>query len=413
MTATLTVVVAAGESLNLELLRLLGGGAAAFSVLGLLLLLPIYLTHRREVQRLLEWKDRNPDAGTTEFRAVPSPGTSPPPRSGGRMTPAERVTSERPALTRISTGEYAAIEPERPSFLRRVVERGPRHPLVLTLLAVAIGVAVFVVASQLIRSSDEGGGGKGGVDPAAVAVVVVNATAKPGTADDVADLLSAKGFVASASTAAADVAKQSSVFYGKGRKQEGKAVPAGARPAFAQPLPIGAGGGRRGSRRGGDRRRERRCQGQRRQGLNAVSRGSVTGGTALGAALFAALAVLAIAGFAITLAARAGDDLVNSVQLEPELRPGGQARVAFTTTEADDSVDVLIIDGEPGGDDAQVRALALGEDLPAGEHAYRWDGLADDGEPAPSGAYALRVVLGEAGRDILPPGRIEVTGAAG
>lgn len=144
-----------------------------------------------------------------------------------------------------------------------------------------------------------------------------------------------------------------------------------------------------------------------------MGRGSATGGTALGAAAFAILAILAIAGFAVTLAARAGDDLVNSVQLDPELRPGEQARVAFTTTEADDSVDVLIIDGKPGGDDAQVRALALGDDLPAGEHVYRWDGLADDGEPAPPGPYALRVILGEDGRDILPPGRIEVTGAGG
>ncbi len=86
-------------------------------------------------------------------------------------------------------------------------------------------------------------------------------------------------------------------------------------------------------------------------------------------------------------------------------------RVSFTLANADDSVDVLIIDGDPGSDDEQVRALTLGEDLGAGEHVYHRDGLRDDREPAAPGLYALRVVLGEEGRDILPPGRIEVIDA--
>lgn len=139
-------------------------------------------------------------------------------------------------------------------------------------------------------------------------------------------------------------------------------------------------------------------------------------GTALGTALFIALVLLSVAGFAITRAARSSDDLVNSVELSPTLNvsPGreARARVAFTLAKAHDSVDVLIIDGNPGGDDAQVRALALGEDLDAGEHVYTWDGITDDGDPAPPGQYALEVILGEAGRDIKPPGRIAVTDLA-
>jgi len=128
----------------------------------------------------------------------------------------------------------------------------------------------------------------------------------------------------------------------------------------------------------------------------------------LGTGLFVLLAILAVSAFAITRAVRAGDDLVNTVELQPELPPGGSATVRFTLAEADDSVDVLIIDGNPGSDDAQVRALDLDADLPAGPQEYEWDGRGDDGRPAPPGLYALRVVLGEAGRDILPPGRIEV-----
>ncbi len=134
-------------------------------------------------------------------------------------------------------------------------------------------------------------------------------------------------------------------------------------------------------------------------------------GAVRGALPLIALTVLAVAGFAVVRAARSSDDLVNSVELSPRLERG-EARVAFRLAAPDDSVDVLIIDGDPGGDDAQVRALAAGADLGAGEHVYRWDGRDDDGEPAPPGLYALRVVLGEAGRDILPPGRIRVGAGA-
>ncbi len=139
--------------------------------------------------------------------------------------------------------------------------------------------------------------------------------------------------------------------------------------------------------------------------------GPARGGTALGTALFIVLVLLSVAGFAITRAERSSDDLVNSVELSPELTDG-EARVAFRLAKADDSVDVLIIEGDPGADDAQVRALALGEDLAAGEHVYTWDGITDDGDAAPPGQYALEVILGEAGPEIKPPGRIEVAETA-
>lgn len=139
--------------------------------------------------------------------------------------------------------------------------------------------------------------------------------------------------------------------------------------------------------------------------------GAAPGASAkLGAVLLAALLAVAVAAFAVTRAVRSEDDLVNTVELTKRLEPGGTARVAFDLARGDGSVDVLIIDGNPGSDDEQVRALALGEDLSAGTQVYRWDGLADDGEPAPPGLYALRVILGDQGRDILPPGRIRVVG---
>ena len=131
-------------------------------------------------------------------------------------------------------------------------------------------------------------------------------------------------------------------------------------------------------------------------------------GAKLGAALFAALLIVAVGAFAVTRAVRSEDDLVNTVELSKRLVPGDSARVAFDLAEADGAVDVLIIDGSPGSDDEQIRALALGEDLPAGAQSFRWDGTGDDGDPVPPGLYAIEVILGDQDRDILPPGRIRV-----
>jgi len=132
--------------------------------------------------------------------------------------------------------------------------------------------------------------------------------------------------------------------------------------------------------------------------------------TKLGGRLFVALAILSIAAFAVTRAARAGDDLVNTVELSPVLGAMDEATAEFSLAEPDDAVDVLVIDGNPDSDRAQVRALQLGEPLDAGPHELLWDGRGDDGEPVEPGLYALRVILGEADRDILPPGRICVPG---
>jgi hypothetical protein len=138
-----------------------------------------------------------------------------------------------------------------------------------------------------------------------------------------------------------------------------------------------------------------------------VSRGQAPRGASLGAILFACLLVLSVAGFAVERAARSSDDVVNTVALAPQLEHG-RAEVAFTLADPDDDVDVLIIDGNEDSDGAVVATLAAGEDLDAGPHTFSWDGRTDAGDRAPPGLYALEVVLGEAGRDVKPPGRIEI-----
>lgn|GEM_PF-3297438 len=130
-------------------------------------------------------------------------------------------------------------------------------------------------------------------------------------------------------------------------------------------------------------------------------------GASLGAIVFVALMVLTVGAFAIERAARSSDDLVNTVVLSPQLGIDG-ARVEFTLAKPDSDVDVLIIDGNADSDGAVVKTLATGKELAAGTHVYEWDGTNDDGIRAPSGLYALEVVLGQQDRDIKPPGRIEI-----
>jgi flagellar hook assembly protein FlgD len=122
-------------------------------------------------------------------------------------------------------------------------------------------------------------------------------------------------------------------------------------------------------------------------------------------ALFVVLAALSVAAFAVTRAARSADDLVNTVVLTKKLPPGGEATVSFVLAEPDSDVDVQIIEG---GSERRVRALATGKRLGAGRQRLTWDGTTDRDKPAPPGLYAIRVILGEQDRDILPPGRIRV-----
>ncbi len=87
MHAALTVTAATESLLGRGLLIPLGGVAALLAMLGMLLLLPIFLNQRREIARLTDWMNREPDAGTTRV-----PGDPPPP---GALAP--RPTGSPPS----------------------------------------------------------------------------------------------------------------------------------------------------------------------------------------------------------------------------------------------------------------------------------------------------------------------------
>ena len=215
--------LAAETGIGSDLVEPLGGAAAILALLGFALILPLFVSHRREIHRLLEWQEREPDAGD---RGEPEPGTAgfAALRGTGPMTPAERVTSERPALERIGTAERAALELEAAPFWKRVIIRGPRHPLVISILALVLAGAVFAAAVLLIRAQDEEGPATKGIDKASFEVVVVNASPFPGLAGNVADGLEDAKFVIVGNTSASDTARASTVRYADGFGRAAKAV---------------------------------------------------------------------------------------------------------------------------------------------------------------------------------------------
>ena len=213
---TLPLAALVGKGLLIPL----GGIAAIFAMLGMLLLVPIFVSQRREISRLVDWMDREPDAGTTSFQAIPPPGATMP-RGFGRSTAADRVTSERPALERVGTSEQQALALEQAPWWRRVIERGPRHPLVISLAAILFAVIVFFAAAHFLRAGDDGGKGAP-VDPASVSVVILNASTSSGLAGTLSDDLSGAKFDVAGTSVAQDGTKESLVMYsdgGEGRRK--------------------------------------------------------------------------------------------------------------------------------------------------------------------------------------------------
>jgi hypothetical protein len=212
------ILLGAGSGIPTDLLVKAGDAAGIVAILALLLVLPLFLTHRREVNRLLEWQRLEPGRGegADEAAGDAAAATGAATATTGRpMSPAQRVTADRPAIERI-TAERAAIE--SPSFWRRLIARGPRHPLVLAGLALLLAVGAVLVVSLTGSIGDNEPDTSGRFDRTAVSLVVLNGSSKTALADKVADSLSAAGFedVRTGTTAPE---RQTVVFYDKGQRR--------------------------------------------------------------------------------------------------------------------------------------------------------------------------------------------------
>jgi hypothetical protein len=196
-----------------DLIDKAGAIVAVVATAGILLLLPLYFSQRRDVIRLREWMEREPEhpgadiaasealldraeveleeliGETGEEEAPTEAGATPatPATGAPAVTAAQRVTSERPALTRI-TMERAALEPH-PRW-RRFVARATQPKLLIGIAAAAVilGVVALFGSEKLLETGNESkGGGGGGISPGDISVFVLNGTDVEGLAAKVGD----------------------------------------------------------------------------------------------------------------------------------------------------------------------------------------------------------------------------------
>lgn len=235
MAAAALGIPVAIQGVGTDILGPAGAAAAILATIGLLLILPLYLTQRREVIRLLQWQEQEPERGDTAAPHGPATGTGEvvtrPPRIGP-MTPAERVTADRPALSRI-TAEHRALE--SPSFWRRLIAGGPRHPILLSLVTLFVATLAVVVVALLIQLGDDDSSVGGGGGPPATNVVILNASSESGLANEVSDEIASKKFAVSR-LGAAEPSPQTIVYYGKGSRRQADEVAEELDTAVVQPF---------------------------------------------------------------------------------------------------------------------------------------------------------------------------------
>lgn len=231
------VLLGAADLSASELATTAGALAAIAASAGLLLVVPLYVTQSREIRRLLEWQQREPDRGESVV-ATPAETIVPPTRvpQTGPLSPAERVTVDRPALERI-TAERAALT--SPSFWRRTLARGPRHPLVLSAAALLVAVAVVAVVAVTGPGGGEEPARESGLDRSTVGVVVLNGSSQAGFAGKVADSLAADGFT-EVRTGTTGTSRQTVVLFDKQRRREADLVARQLGVKVVQPLDRGS-----------------------------------------------------------------------------------------------------------------------------------------------------------------------------
>jgi hypothetical protein len=232
-----------------EVIETAGGIVALVAALGIVLLLPLYLSQRRDLKRLVDWMEREPghpaeDVGASELlldraeseleellgtpepepatAVVPAPGAAPASGTTDPVTAAQRVTSERPALERVTMEREALVpHPRWRRFIGTITQ--PRWMVSIAVVAVLLGVGA-IFGSELLL--DEGGSDlapkTGAIDPSEVSVAVLNGTAVPGLGAKVGDDVEANGFDLEAVTTIPEPFDQTVVRFEQGHEREAR-----------------------------------------------------------------------------------------------------------------------------------------------------------------------------------------------
>ena len=156
---------------------------------------------------------------TAEHDALPIAVAARPP-----LSPAERVTGDRPALSRI-TGDMPVVEPD--SGVHRVWTRlrEPRHPLLIAGGALLVGAGIFVGALQLLGgNSTDGVVSEEGAAAAEINVTVLNATGVADLESKVADDIEANGFTLGSTGVSEQKLDRTQVLFADGQRGEARDV---------------------------------------------------------------------------------------------------------------------------------------------------------------------------------------------
>jgi hypothetical protein len=229
----------------------IGYYAGTVALLGIALLIPLYLSQRRDVQRLRLWSEYAPrapeeaeHAAATNVRlaheaafaqAAAEAATARADRRAARQalrgapaaeTAAARAAAERPAAAR-ATGEMAVYREAR---WRTWLRRGPTTRELVYVMGGAFLLGVVIVgATQVLLSNEatpdvsETSGGTGIVKQD-VEVAVLNGTAVPGLAAAVGDDVEVNGYTLGTVTNSPTPATETVVLYERGHEEEARFV---------------------------------------------------------------------------------------------------------------------------------------------------------------------------------------------
>ena len=234
----------------MELVERAGFYAGSAALFGLLFLVPLYVSQRRDIERLRLWSQLVPNApqeaetsAATDVRlaheaafteaaaaAATDRASRRAARAGARGEPipaAPRVRGEAPAARRtMPEGTAVYREPRWRTWIRR----GPTTRELLMVMAGAFLIGlVVVVGSQVFFGGGaepppaETAGGTGVVKED-VEVAVLNGTAVTGLAGLVADDVEANGYFLGAVTNSPTPATETIVLYERGHEEEAKFV---------------------------------------------------------------------------------------------------------------------------------------------------------------------------------------------
>ncbi|UJA18765.1 LytR C-terminal domain-containing protein [Thermoleophilia bacterium SCSIO 60948] len=182
---------------------LVGGVISLLAVVSLLLVIGLYLSQRRDLQRLRAWMESDPghpsrdllaseailDRAEAELSALEGPSTEP-----GTISPTTaRIPGDRPTLSRI-TLEREALKPH-PRW-RRFVGRATQTRVLIALgvVAVVLGVLAILASEKLLEFGGDDAPATGPPEAGEITVAVLNGTPTAGAAGAVSDQVAGKGF---------------------------------------------------------------------------------------------------------------------------------------------------------------------------------------------------------------------------